>query len=261
METWMYISVGLVALVGSLLSFVSGFGLGTLLLPVFMLFFPPQVAVACTALVHMLNNLFKLVLVGKHAHKGLCISFGALSLVGALAGAYVLTLIPTSSQLYHYSIGSSTFQVSAINGLLGALIILFTLFELQPTFRQKSFSTTVLHAGGLISGFFGGLSGHQGALRSAFLMKAGLSKEAFLGTRTVLACIVDMSRLGVYAAYFSGSFATELQWPLILFATFSAALGAYTGNKWMKKTEWPRINRMITISLLVFGAALGLGWI
>lgn len=42
-----------------------------------------------------------------------------------------------------------------------------------------------LPLGGLLSGFFGGLSGNQGALRSAFLLKAGLSKEAFIATGTV----------------------------------------------------------------------------
>jgi len=39
---------------------LSGFGLGTLLLPVFALFFPLPVAIAATALVHLANNFFKL---------------------------------------------------------------------------------------------------------------------------------------------------------------------------------------------------------
>jgi uncharacterized membrane protein YfcA len=261
MDTWMYISIGLVAAAGALLSFVSGFGLGTLLLPVFMIFFPPQVAIACTAVVHMLNNLFKLALVGKHAHRGLCISFGATSLIGALAGAYLLSLLDPSQALFSYTLGEKQFTVGLINGILGILIVVFTLFELQPTFRARSFGPIALHAGGVISGFFGGLSGHQGALRSAFLMKAGLSKEAFLGTRTVLACIVDLSRLSVYVVFFTGAVASEMNWPLVVFATISAAAGAYTGNTWMKKTELPQINRIITISLLLFGVALGLGWI
>jgi acyl-CoA reductase-like NAD-dependent aldehyde dehydrogenase len=39
-----------------------------------------------------------------------------------------------------------------------------------------------LPVGGLLSGFFGGLSGHQGALRSVFLLRAGLTKESFIAT-------------------------------------------------------------------------------
>ena len=44
-----------------------------------------------------------------------------------------------------------------------------------------------LAAGGLLSGFLGGLSGHQGALRSAFLIKCGLSKEVFIASGVVIA--------------------------------------------------------------------------
>ena len=56
--------ISIVAFIGSGLTFFSGFGLGTVLLPVFALFFPVQVAVGLTAVVHFLNNLFKLGLVG-----------------------------------------------------------------------------------------------------------------------------------------------------------------------------------------------------
>ena len=55
-----YLVVGIVACLGSLLSFMSGFGLGTLLLPAFLLFFPAELAMLGTALVHMANNVFKL---------------------------------------------------------------------------------------------------------------------------------------------------------------------------------------------------------
>ena len=47
----------LVALAASLLSFFSGFGLGTLLLPAFAVVAPLDVAVAATAVVHLANNL------------------------------------------------------------------------------------------------------------------------------------------------------------------------------------------------------------
>ena len=40
-----------------------------------------------------------------------------------------------------------------------------------------------------MSGFLGGLSGHQVALRSAFLIKCGLTKESFLGSGIVIACL------------------------------------------------------------------------
>ncbi|MHB8259583.1 MAG: hypothetical protein ACYDCN_05425 [Bacteroidia bacterium] len=56
--------ISTVALVASLLTFFSGFGLGTILTPVFVLFFPVEVAIALTGIVHLLNNFFKIALVG-----------------------------------------------------------------------------------------------------------------------------------------------------------------------------------------------------
>jgi hypothetical protein len=47
------------AFLASGLTLFSGFGLGTLLLPVMVLFFPIDLAIALTAVVHALNNLFK----------------------------------------------------------------------------------------------------------------------------------------------------------------------------------------------------------
>ena len=62
-----YVVVCAVALVVSALTLFSGFGLGTLLMPAFALFFPVPVAIAATAVVHLANNVFKVALVGRRA--------------------------------------------------------------------------------------------------------------------------------------------------------------------------------------------------
>ena len=64
------------ALAASALTLFSGFGLGTLLMPVFALFFPLSSAVAMTAVVHLLNNLFKFALLGRHADWKIVVRFG-----------------------------------------------------------------------------------------------------------------------------------------------------------------------------------------
>jgi hypothetical protein len=51
--------IGLAALLASGLTFFSGFGLGTILMPVFALFVPVPLAVAATAVVHFANNLYR----------------------------------------------------------------------------------------------------------------------------------------------------------------------------------------------------------
>ena len=53
-------AVCVAALLASGLTLFSGFGLGTLLMPVIALFFPLELAIAMTAMVHLSNHLFKI---------------------------------------------------------------------------------------------------------------------------------------------------------------------------------------------------------
>ena len=80
------------ALLASGLTLYSGFGLGTLLLPVFALFFPVEVAVAATALVHGANNLLKVAVVGRHAEMELVVRFGVPAVAAAFVGAAALEI-------------------------------------------------------------------------------------------------------------------------------------------------------------------------
>ena len=61
------IILSIAAFLVALLTFFSGFGLGTILTPVFMLFFPVDLAIALTGVVHFFNNIFKLILVHNEA--------------------------------------------------------------------------------------------------------------------------------------------------------------------------------------------------
>lgn len=61
--------LALVCFGASILTFYSGFGLGTILLVVFALWFPIEQAIVMTAIVHFINNLFKLFLTHKNIDK------------------------------------------------------------------------------------------------------------------------------------------------------------------------------------------------
>ena len=54
----------------------------------------------------------------------------------------------------------------------------------------------------MLSVFFGGLSGHQGALRSLFLLRAGLPKEGCIATGIAASVLIDISRLSAYGTSF-----------------------------------------------------------
>jgi len=253
-----YVIVVLAALTGAFLSFFCGFGLGTLLLPAFMLFFPAQVAIAATALVHMANNVFKLMLVGKHAHWPTIRTFGTLSVAGALLGAWLLGSMAHLDIEISYTIGSRLFETNAIRIVIACIILAFAIIEISPVLDHIALPQSALPVGGFISGFFGGISGHQGALRSAFLMRSGLSKDAFMGTRVVCACLVDASRISVYAADITSGW-EDIDGTLVAVAALAAFGGAWQGNKWVKKTELQVLNKIIAVALVVFAIAFACG--
>jgi uncharacterized protein len=85
------------------------------------------------------------------------------------------------------------------NVIIGVLMIAFSLFELLPRFEKMEIDEKWLPLGGLISGFFGGLSGHQGAVRSVFFSKAKIDKESFIATGIIISFMIDITRLSVYA--------------------------------------------------------------
>ncbi len=86
----------------------------------------------------------------------------------------------------------------------------------------------------LLSGFFGGLSGHQGALRSAFLAKSGLSTERFVGSNAVIGFLVDLTRISVYVGLFAaagGNLGDFGGWPLVITGSLAAFCGVMTGKR------------------------------
>ena len=252
--------ISLAAFITSILTFFSGFGLGTILTPVFILFFPIDLAIALTGVVHFLNNIFKLFLVGKHANRKIVFRFGLPAIVAAFVGAWVLLNITDLAPLLTYTISTYTFEITPLKLIISILLIVFSLMDLIPFFDRIQFGEKSLPFGGFLSGFFGGLSGHQGALRSAFLIKAGLSKESFIGTSVVIACFIDFTRLGVYSSRFGQSGLDE-NLVLVLSATLAAIAGAYLGNQLIKKVTLIFLQRFVAVMLLIISLALGIGLI
>lgn len=248
----------LTAFFASMLTFFSGFGLGTLLTPVFMIFFPVEIAIALTGVVHFFNNIFKLTLVGKKANKQVLIRFGIPAVVAAFAGSYLLIQLSDMEPVFTYSAWGKIFEVFPVKLIISLLLILFALMDLIPVFRRLEFGKDKLPIGGLLSGFFGGLSGNQGALRSAFLVRAGLSKEAFIGTAVVVSTFVDFTRLGVYASGFTIDGLIENK-SLVAAATLSAITGAFLGNKLLKKVTFHFIQITVAVMLIFLSVALGAG--
>ena len=252
-----YIIICIVAFAGSGLTLFSGFGLGTLLVPVFGIFFPIEIAISLTAIVHFLNNIFKLFLLGKSAKK-VIFNFGIPSVIAAFFGAYVLYLLSDLQALANYSLFGKEFVIMPMKFVIGVLLMFFALFEIIPRFKNWQVSEKYLAYGGFLSGFFGGLSGNQGALRSAFLVKANLSPQSFIATGVVIACLTDVARLFVYSNT-NLHFINSGNVSLVASATLCAFAGAFIGNRLLKKITIKTIQYVVAVMLFVFALLLGCG--
>ena len=254
------IIISVAAFVVAILTFFSGFGLGTILTPVFMIFFPVDLAIGLTGIVHFFNNIFKLLLVGRNADKSILFSFGIPAVIAAISGSWLLLNITDLKPLFDYEMFGRTFEVYPVKFIISILLIIFASIDLIPYFNSLQFGKDKLPLGGALSGFFGGLSGNQGALRSAFLIKAGLSKEAFIATAVVVSTFVDFTRLSVYATRFTKAGLSE-NLTLVVCATLSAIVGAYIGNKLLKKVTMKFLQVTVAIMLIIISLALGAGLI
>ncbi len=250
--------ISLAAFVVAILTFFSGFGLGTILTPVFMIFFPVDLAIALTGVVHFFNNIFKLFLVGRKANMEVLLRFGIPAVIAAIVGSWILLNITNLQPMFAYNAFGKHFEVYPVKFIISILLIFFAGIDLIPYFNNLQFGKDKLPIGGALSGFFGGLSGNQGALRSAFLIKAGLSKEAFVATAVVVSTSVDFTRLGMYATRFVKSGLSD-NLVLVICATLAGIAGAYLGNKLLKKVTLRFLQVTIAIMLIIISLALGAG--
>ena len=253
--------IAVVAAVESALILYSGFGLGTILLPAFALFFPAPIAVAATGVVHLLNNIFKGGLLWKRADWPTVLKFGIAAVPAAIAGAWLLAVLGDTPRLFEWEAFRRRFGPTGAGLTIGLPMILFATLEFQSWFQKLSAPPRLLPVGGLITGFFGGLTGQQGAFRSIFLLRTGLPAERFIATGVMIAILVDVSRLSTYAASFT---ATEFdaagrEGMLVLIGTLSAFVGAYVATRSLDKLTIGAVRNAVAALMLLIGVALGAG--
>ncbi|MEJ2385694.1 MAG: TSUP family transporter [Xanthomonadales bacterium] len=262
MDWLSHMVVAVSAFLAAGLTMYSGFGLGTLMLPVFALFLPIEMAVVATALVHGANNVFKVSLLGRHADREVVLRFGLTAIAAAILGALMLGwLVRLNAELTVAVNEAEVSHVTPVKLAIGVAMIFFALFELLPRFRTLEFDRRWLPLGGLLSGFFGGLSGHQGALRSAFLAKAGLTTERFVGSNAVIGFRVDLTRIAVYVGLFAAAAHIDYTkaWPLVISGALAAFAGVLLGKRYLHKVTMRSVQTLVGILLFGVGLALLLG--
>jgi uncharacterized membrane protein YfcA len=242
-----YLILALLSFFAGGLTLFTGFGLSTILLPVFVIFFPVAIAVPSTAIVHFINNFYKLFIYFKQINTRILIRFGLPALLASIAGAFLLQKLSSNER--------------NLEIILGILIISISFMEMFPAIRNLKIGIKWAPLGGVISGFFGGLSGHQGLFRSAFLVKSGLSKNSFIATGVGIAVLVDITRLSVYGStiFTTSIISTNDFWLPVIISTTSALFGVSLATDLVKKMTIDVIRNMVFGLIFISGILLVLG--
>ncbi len=249
------ISAAVVIYIVSLLTFFTGFGFGTLMLPILIIAAPLPVAIALTAFLHFLNNLIKSGLLFKSIDLKTVLYFGLPAIAGSLLGSWLLVKMLHLQPIATYVLFGHRFSIEYIKILIGLLLILLGVLRIQSLYDFTSINPKWLPLGGLSSGFFGGISGFQGALRSGFLINLNLSKDRYIATGACIAILVDAARLIVYGISFYHLFSLVTP-SLLTVVILSGLLGILTGIFFLKKITLNFLRSVVSVLLFAFGTAL-----
>ena len=177
--------------------------------------------------------------------------FGIPGILGSTLGAITLVRLNPNEVWF----ANEYVEVRYLAAVIGSLMIFFAFADLFPGFKSFSFKKRYLLPGGFISGFFGGLSGHQGALRSMFLIKANLSKVQYIATGVAIALLVDMIRIPIYWTRYDQSFISD-NLRVIALSTIFAFLGAFIGKKMIHKITLSSVHLVVSLLMILIGLGL-----
>lgn len=223
------------ALAGAVASIV-GFGIGSLLTPLFAVRLGTQLAVAAVSIPHFLATALRFWRLRSHVDRRVLVSFGATSAAGGLTGAL----------LHSYATNR------ALSIAFGIILLFVGASEMTGLARKMRFHGSVAWIAGAASGLFGGLVGNQGGIRSAALLGFDVDKQAFVATATAIGLIVDGARMPVY--FVTQSDAIARVWPLILLASAGALVGTIGGVRVLGRIPESAFRRVVAAILLVLGA-------
>lgn len=257
-----YVAVCLVAFAGGAFTLYSGFGLTVILLPVLARYFPAHIALAAVAIVHLADNIAKATLVGRKANLMAVMLFGLPAAIGGLFGSICTRYVMDIPPVARYVLGDQRHEITATDLVTAALLIAAAVVAILPVSYRVFLNLGYLPVGGAVAGFLGGLSGQYGALRAAYLVNAGLSREAFIATSVLAAVALDASRIAVYGfSYVMLGIESLPQGGigLVTAAILSAAAGSWFGSRHMKAVPLEGVHTAAAALLILVGLALASG--
>ena len=227
--------VVIASLVAGAIASVSGFGIGSILTPVFNRHVDMRLAVAAVSIPHLVATAVRFWRMRRDTDWSVLKTFGLMSAAGGLTGA-LLQHLATSPALMFVFAGVLMFV--GVAGLTGLS-------------QRLRFGRVAGWFAGAASGLLGGLVGNQGGIRSAALLGYELSPAAFVATATAIGLIVDFARMPVYVANDGHRLAGIA--PAIALATAATVAGTFAGERVLTLIPVPVFRKLVALLVLALG--------
>jgi len=168
-------------------------------------------------------------------------SFGFTSAAGGLTGALL-----------------NTWATSRVLELVfGCLLVLAGASQITGYAKRWQLRGRLAWLGGALSGFFGGLVGNQGGIRTAAMLGFEVEKRQFVATTTAVALLVDLARVPVYVVVETAAL-TRL-WPTIALAAIGVVAGTLFGEKLLARVPEQKFRVVVGVLLLLLGLSFLIG--
>jgi hypothetical protein len=223
------------AILAGAIAAVTGFGVGSVLTPVFALETGTKLAVAAVAIPHFVATAQRFWILRRHVNRRVLLGFGVASALGGLGGAFAHTRVSSRG----------------LSFVFGILLLTAALAELTGWMQKVHWGRRAAWAAGALSGALGGLVGNQGSVRTAALLGFHVPKDSFVATATAIALFVDGARLPVYLATQWDQLVTL--WPLVLSATVGGVIGTAFGARALERVPQRLFRRIVALVLMLLG--------
>ncbi len=224
----------ILTLISASIGTMTGFGTSTIMVPILSLFLPIPQTLLFVGIIHWFGDIWKMIFFKKGFNWKLILLFGIPGIILSFLSAKLPLTLPED----------------LLSRLLGLFLILYVSFLFfKPNWKIKASNPSAI-IGGSLSGFFSGIFGVGGAIRSTFLTAFDLEKSVFLFTSGVIGLLIDSSRLTQY--FLSGIKLGTLTITL-LYCIPASLLGAYIAKKLVNKIPQKSFRLFIAIALFLVG--------
>jgi uncharacterized membrane protein YfcA len=226
---------------GGAIAAVAGFGIGSLLTPALATATGAKLAVAAVSIPHLVGTAIRFWRFRREVDWRTVRSFGLTSAAGGLMGALINT----------WATGR------ALELVFGSLLVLAGASQVTGFAKRWQLRGGLAWLGGALSGFFGGLVGNQGGIRTAAMIGFDVNKRQFVATTTAVALLIDLARVPVYLTIEASDLASL--WPVITIAAAGVVAGTLWGERLLSRVPETRFRMVVGSLLLMLGASFLLG--